>query len=250
MDPGPWLTDHYWTSVEPPVSTALQRYGRRRRPSGGPPRYRMSSDLEESGAAWCRLDGFADDGGCASVRGDATAAYADTLERFVRRLHFRRPALLVVVDDVVVRDVRTQRHLQWLLHTVLPTEVAGEGRLVVRGTRHDLWVSAVLPAGGRWKTLPDRAAPAGSSRPAVHAWALRPPWHHIWNVSPGRSPYPQWDGRGTPGLYGPRYQFAVVLEVTPAGSSPAWTAGLSPDRSILRLSDSHSTATWSVSVPG
>jgi len=248
VDPGPWpYTEHYWTSVEPPVSTAWHNTltvdgGDQRQP----PRYRMSYDLEESGDAWCRLDGFADDGVHAVVSGDATTAYGDTLERFVRRLHFRRPGLVVVIDEVLVREVRSQRHLQWLLHAVLPAEQTADGRLVVRGARHDLWVSAVLPDGGRWKPLPDRVAPAASPKPAVHAWALRPPWQHIWNVSPGRSPYPQWDPRGTPALYGRHYRFAVVLEVTPAGGPPGWNARLSADGSRLELAGADGEPAWSV----
>jgi hypothetical protein len=239
VDPGPWpYTDHYWTSVEPPVSTAWHNTltvdgGDQRQP----PRFRMSYDLEESGDAWCRLSGFQDDGCCATVQGDATAAYGDVLERFVRCVHFRRPGLFVVSDRVRVREARVQRHLQWLLHAVLPMAPTALGGVVVRGTVHDLHVTPVLPAGFLSRLLPDRCGPPGSSLPPVHAWALRPPWHHLWNVSPSRSPYPQWDPRGTPGLYGTECRFVVVLEVTPAGTGPLWTPCLSADGQSVTLSD-------------
>ena len=251
VDPGPWpYTEHYWTSVEPPLSTAwhntLTVDGADQRQ---PPRYRMSYHLEESGDAWCRLGGFADDGRCVTVQGDASAAYGDTLARFVRRVHFRRPGLFVIVDDLRLRPVRTQRHLQWLLHSVLPLEPTPTGGVVVRGARHDLWVTPVLPLGHRAKLLPDRCAPPGGTQPPVHAWALRSPWHHIWNVSPSRSPYPQWDPRGSAGLYGTAVCFAVVLEVTAAGIGPAWGAAVDPAGRALLLTASDGTATWSVPLP-
>lgn len=237
VDPGPWpYTEHYWTSIEPPLSTAwhntLTVDGADQRQ---PPRFRLSYDLEESGDAWCRLGGFHDDGTVATVWGDAAAAYGDVLERFVRRVHYRRPGLFVVVDEIGLRPARVQRHLQWLLHAVLPMEPTPAGGVRIRGLRRDLWVTPVLPLGFRAKVLPDRCGPPGSARPPVHAWALRPPWHHLWNVSPSRSPYPQWDPRGTPGLYGTDHSFVVVLEVTPAGHSPTWSPRLSPDEESLVL---------------
>lgn len=251
VDPGPWpYTEHYWTSIEPPLSTAwhntLTVDGADQRQ---PPRYRMNYDLEESGDAWSRLSNLADDGLCATVEGDASAAYGDTLERFVRRVHFRRPGLFVIVDEVRLRPARVQRHLQWLLHSALPLEPTAAAGVVIRGVRHDLWVTPVLPLGCRSKLLPDRCGPPGSTKPPVHAWALRSPWHHIWNVAPSRSPYPQWDPRGSPGLYGAELRFAVVLEVTAAGANTAWSPCLSADGKTLRMSPADNPgAAWSVPV--
>jgi hypothetical protein len=251
VDPGPWpYTDHYWTSVEPPVSTAWHNTltvdgGDQRQP----PRFRLSYSLEEGGEAWCRLGGFHDDGNTATVWGDATAAYGDTLERFVRRVQYQRPGLFVIVDEVRLRALRIQRHLQWLLHAVRPMEPTPGGGVRVCGEKHDLWVTPVLPLGFRAKFLPDRCAPPGSAKPPVHAWALRPPWHHLWNASPSRSPYPQWDRRGTPGLYGTEHCFALVLEVTSAGARPIWSPRLSPNGEALELTPAGGGALWSVPLP-
>jgi hypothetical protein len=251
VDPGPWpYTPDYWTSVEPPVSTAwhntLTIDGADQRQ---PPRFRMGYDLEESGDAWCRLGGFHDDGTVATVWGDATSAYGDVLEAFLRRVFYRRPGLFVIADEVRLREARVQRHLQWLLHAALPMESTPGGGVRVKGEKHDLWVTPVLPLGFRAKFLPDRCGPPGSTRPPVHAWALRPPWHHLWNVSPSRSPYPQWDPRGTPGLYGTEHCFVVVLEVTAAGKPPVWSARLTPDDEALELSQAGGDGTWTVPLP-
>ncbi|MBI2300712.1 MAG: heparinase II/III family protein [Armatimonadetes bacterium] len=232
VDPGPWpYTESYWTSVEPPQSTAWHNTltvdgGDQRQP----PRYRMSYDLEESGNAWCRLSGFVDGSDAAAVEGDATSAYADTLESFVRRVRYLKPDVFVIHDRVRVREVRTQRHLQWLLHASRPLDEVSGG-VVVRGEQVDLWVRPLLPDGWAAKLLADRVSPG---RPPVHAWALRPTWYHLWNVSPSRSPYPHWDKRGSGRLYGPEYEFLVVIEVAPAGAGPRWTAELGEGVVILR----------------
>lgn len=242
VDPGPWpYTPDYWTSVEPPVSTAWHNTltvdgGDQRQP----PRYRLSFDLPASGDAWCRLEGFADAPWAALVRGDATVAYGDTLRRFVRHVVYLKPDLALIYDDVVVKECRAQRHLQWLLHSAAPLEPRGDALgVVVRGAKAELWVTVALPEGGAGKLLPDRTGPPERPGAPIHAWALRPHWHHLWNVSPTRSPHPHWDPRGRPRLFGPEYSFAVLLEVTAPGEEPRWSLAAEGDQVIrvFHLSD-------------
>ncbi len=229
VDPGPGsYSDHYWTSVEPEVSTAWHNTltvdgGDQRQP----PRYRLSFDLAAGGDAYCRLTDYVDTSAWTTVTGDATSAYGDSLERFRRHVAFLKPDTFVIVDDVRVNAARTQRHLQWLLHSVAPMTETADG-VVIRGRRAALHVRVVEPSGWVARTLPERQAKSG----AVRAWALRPPWHHLWNVSPTRPPRPQWEP-AVPPLYGPDYRFVVVLEVTDADRQPSWS--LEPTAGGVRL---------------
>ena len=224
IDPGPWpYTKDYWTSVEPPVSTAWHNTlvvdGADQRQ---PPRFRMSYDPVEAGDAYGLLDGFADTSWAALVRGDATTAYADTLDHFRRYVVYLKPDTFLIFDDVRVREARTQRHLQWLLHSEWPMEETAAG-LHVRGEKAELHVLPLLPRQRASKFLPDRPSHGkGAAHAPVHCWALRPQWHHIWNVVPDRSPYPHWHPKGGPCLFGPDYPFMVLLQATRRGEAPRW----------------------------
>ncbi|MCZ7599242.1 MAG: heparinase II/III family protein [Gammaproteobacteria bacterium] len=104
----PWpYTPDYWTSVEPPQSTAWHNTitvdgGDQRMP----PRYRMSFDLDEAGDGWCALSEFQVGDGWASCVGDASNAYGDTLARFRRTVVFLPPDAVLILDDMVLREVR------------------------------------------------------------------------------------------------------------------------------------------------
>lgn len=239
VDPGPWpYTPDYWTSVEPPQSTAWHNTitvdGADQRQ---PPRYRMSYDLEEAGDCYARLTRFEDRGAFVHQTMDATTAYADQLARFHRHACYLPPNTVLIVDDIQLHEVRCQRHLQWLLHATHPIELTESG-MIVRGEQHELHVTALRPHAWRAKLLPDRLSPK-DGQPPVHCWALRTPWHHIWNVSPSRSPYPQWDPRAEGLLFGRDRTFAVLLEVTPKDGLPSWSASEpgEDDHAPLTLSD-------------
>ncbi|MCC7494298.1 MAG: heparinase II/III family protein [Fimbriimonadaceae bacterium] len=225
VDPGPWpYTDDYWTSVEPPQSTAWHNTltvdgGDQRQP----PRYRLSTDLAAGGEAWCALDHWHQAGGLTVVRGDASSAYADTLDRFHRWVVHLAPATFLIFDDVRVREARTQRHLQWLLHTLLPQERTADG-LLVRGQQAALHLSLLAPQPHGWKRLADRRTTGHAEGEVVHASAFRPAWHHIWNASPRRPPHPHWEPAGQPSLYGAAYPFVALLQVTAAAGEPTWRA--------------------------
>ena len=224
IDPGPWpYTPDYWTSVEPPQSTAWHNTitvdGADQRM---PPRYRMSFDLEEAGDGWCRLGDFQVGDGWASVVGDATNAYADTLSRFRRTVIFLPPDAVLILDDIVLHEVRCQRHLQWLLHAQHPIEPV-DGGVEVQAPKATLHVWPLLPAGWRGKALEGRSRRGhDGSRTDLQAYAFRSDWQHLWNVSPSRSPYPQWDPRGEP-MWTNEQPFAVLLEATDPGTVPTWT---------------------------
>lgn len=234
IDPGPWpYTPDYWTSVEPPQSTAWHNTitvdgGDQRMP----PRYRMSFDLDEAGDGWCALSEFQVGDGWASCVGDASNAYGDTLARFRRTVVFLPPDAVLILDDMVLREVRAQRHIQWLLHAEHPIEQTGDG-IEVRAPRATLVVRPLLPLKWRGKRVEgrDRRGHDGS-RTALQAWAFRTDWQHLWNVSPSRSPYPQWDPRGEP-LWGPEQPFAVLLEATEPGAETTWTAAA--EEGLVRL---------------
>lgn len=217
IDPGPMpYTPDYWTSVEPPLRTAWHNTlvvdGADQRQ---PPRYRLSFDLAEGGEAYCRLEDHLSADWLEMVRGDATSAYADMLERFTRDVLYLKPDCFVLFDDLRTREARTQRHFQWLLHSLARIERTATGALV-QGQRADLHVTVVWPQPWAAKLLPDKSFYWREEPEAIHTWSLRPVWHHLWNVSPSGSPYPQWHPRGRP-LFGQDYVFLVVLQVTPAG---------------------------------
>ncbi len=224
IDPGPWpYTPDYWTSVEPPQSTAWHNTitvdgGDQRMP----PRYRMSFDLEEAGDGWCRLSDFATGPGWARVVGDATNAYGDTLDRFRRTVVFLPPDAVLILDDLQLKEVRAQRHLQWLLHAQHPIAPVAEG-IEVRAPRATLLVRPLLPLGWRGKRIEGRYRRGHDGvRTELQAWAFRTDWEHLWNVSPSRSPYPPWDPRGEP-LWALEQPFAVLLEVTDPDGGPTWS---------------------------
>jgi len=80
----------------------------------------MSFDLEEGGDAYCRLSNYLSNDQIAMIRGDATTAYGDYLERFFRDVIYLKSGCFVIYDDIRTLEVRTQRHFQWLLHSELP----------------------------------------------------------------------------------------------------------------------------------
>lgn len=217
VDPGPGdYSRHYFGSVDPEASTAWHNTitvdgGDQRQP----PRYRMSFDLEEGGDAYSRLSDAASSEHIAMIRGDATTAYADTLERCLRDMVYLKPNCFVVYDTIQAREVRTQRHYQWILHGGFPIVDNEDGIFEVQGERSKLVIHPVLPLKRDAKLLPPRQPKAGKLGKTIHALALRNYWHHLWNVSPSQSPYPQWDARSSGPLYGRDVRFLVVLTVLP-----------------------------------
>jgi len=226
VDPGPGqYSTHYFTSVEPEVSTPWHNTivvdGTDQRQ---PPRYRMSFDLEEGGDAYCRLSDYLSNDQIAMIRGDATTAYGDYLERFFRDVVYLKPGCFVIYDDIRALEIRTQRHFQWLLHSELPiaelpnvAELARvrdneDGMVEIQGDKGKLVIHPILPINHNYKFPPPRVSTKGGGK-EIHCFSLRPQWHHLWNVSPSRSPYPQWDDRAEGPLYGRDVQFLVVLSV-------------------------------------
>jgi hypothetical protein len=210
IDPGPGqYSIHYYTSVEPEISTSWHNTivvdGSDQRQ---PPRYRMSFDLEEGGDAYCRLSDFVSNDHIAMVRGDATTAYGDYLERFFRDVVYLKPDCFVIYDDIRTIEARTQRHFQWLLHSELPMIDNKDRTLEVKGEKGKLVIHPVLPVINRYK-FPPRI----SEKKEFSCFSLRPQWYHLWNVSPSRSPYPQWDPRAKGNLYDRDVKFLVVLSV-------------------------------------
>jgi len=220
VDPGPGqYSIHYFTSVEPEVSTSWHNTivvdGSDQRQ---PPRYRMSFDLEEGGDAYCRLSDYFSNDQIAMIRGDATTANGDYLEKFFRDVVYLKPDCFVIYDDIRALETRTQRHFQWLLHSELPVaELARvreneDGTAEIQGDKGKLVIHPVLPIKHNYKFPPPRVSSKGESN-QIFCFSLRPQWHHLWNVSPSRSPYPQWDARANGPLYGRDVQFLVVLSV-------------------------------------
>lgn len=214
VDPGPGqYSVHYFTSIEPEVSTSWHNTlvvdGADQRQ---PPRYRMSFDLEESGDAYCRLSDYLDNDKIAMIRGDATTAYGDYLERFFRDAIYLKPDCFIIYDDIRALEVRTQRHYQWLLHSELPMVDNEDGMVEIQGEKGKLVIHPILPLKHDYKFPPPRVPAKGDKE--YSCFSLRPQWHHLWNVTPGRSPYPQWDARAKEGpLYDRDVQFLVVLSV-------------------------------------
>lgn len=216
VDPGPdHYSIHYFTSVEPAISTSWHNTivvdGADQRQ---PPRYRMSFSLEEGGDAYCRLSGFISTDQVSAIRGDATSAYGDYLERFYRDAIYLKPKCFVICDNIRVKEARTQRHFQWLLHSELPIIENDNGTIVLQGNESKLIIHPVFPIKHYYKQLEPRV-PAKDKGSGKHynCLSIRPQWHHLWNVSPKRSPYPQWDSRSRGPLYDRDVNFLVVLTV-------------------------------------
>jgi len=226
IDHGSWAySPHYFRVTEPQISTAWHNTvcvdGADQRQV---PRFRMSYDAREGGDCYSVLEQYL---GCAAIqmlRGDATTAYADTLDRCWREFVFLPPDRVIVYDNLVTNGARVQRHLQWLLHSEHPMADC-DGHVEVRGKKATLVVQPVFPDGVRYR-FPDRVARAHAhpNKPLkeCHAVSLYPPWTHIWNESPSKPPYPQWDPRGGVRVYGPDYQFLVVLTPIRAGGAVDW----------------------------
>ncbi|MEK7395554.1 MAG: heparinase II/III family protein [Candidatus Poribacteria bacterium] len=216
VDPGPdQYSIHYFTSIEPALSTSWHNTivvdGADQRQ---PPRYRMSFDLEEGGDAYCRLSDFASNDDIAMIKGDATTAYGDYLDKFHRDVIYLKPNCFVVYDNIRLREVRTQRHIQWLLHSELPFSENEDGTITIQGKECKLIIHTILPTNYRHKFLTPRVLMKDKdSGKSINCLSIRPQWYHLWNISPSQSPYPQWDARSKGVLYGRDVQFLVVLTV-------------------------------------
>jgi len=256
-DPGPEpYSVHLWHSVMPAVSTAWHNCivvdGAHQRMAA---QYAMTLDLEEAGDCYSRLSDHLSSERIEMVRGDATSAYADTLDRAWRDLVYLKPNVFVIFDDLRAQPARVQRNFEWLLHSELPIG-AVEGGLEVRGQHRRLLIQPLLPAGWGCKHVEGKVLPHSDARP-LHCVSLRPYWHHKWNVDPRRSPYPQWDARGdAEPLYTHECRYLVVLQVLEDGTEPfratlageasvpacrlhrdgeEWTVIVSPDRTPSRV---------------
>lgn len=211
VDPGPApYSLAYWHSVEPAIHTnwhncivvdgAHQRI---------PAQYAMSYDLEEAGDCYSRFADELSGPGFEMVRGDASSAYGDSLQRAWRDVVYLKPDVFVMYDDLRAHPVRTQRNYEWLLHSECPLADV-PGGMEARGERGKLLIQPVFPEGWEHKYVPGKTLPK-TDKP-LYCLSLRPYWHHKWNVDPTRSPYPHWDPRGdaTP-LYDNHCQFLVML---------------------------------------
>jgi hypothetical protein len=227
IDYGSWsYTPHYFRVIEPQVSTAWHNTvvvdGADQRQA---PRYRMSYDPTEGGDCYALLDQHLSCEGIEMVRGDATSAYADTLDRFWREIVYLPPDRFVVYDNLLTNGARVQRHIEWLLHSEHPMAGVGE-HVEVRGKKAKLIVQPLFPEGWRCR-FPDRLARAHAQEGEIreaHCLSVFPEWIHIWNESPGKPAYPQWDARGGVRVYGPDYAFLVVLTPLRAGAAIDWQA--------------------------
>lgn len=222
VDPGPdQYSLHYFTSVEPAISTSWHNTivvdGADQRQ---PPRYRMTFDLEEGGDAYSRLSNYDSNDKFAVIKGDATTAYADYLEKFHRYAVYLKPDCFVIYDDIRIKETRTQRHFQWLLHSELTFNDNGDGTVQIEGEKGKLVIHPVLPIEHNYKFPPMRVPIKNKSTgKGYNCFSLRPQWHHLWNVSPSCSPYPQWDHRSKSPLYGRDIRFLVVLSVMPCNEA-------------------------------
>jgi Arc/MetJ-type ribon-helix-helix transcriptional regulator len=215
IDHGSWgYTPHYFRVVEPQISTAWHNTlvvdGADQRQA---PRFRMTYDATEGGDCYALLEDHLSCAGFEMIRGDATSAYADMLDRFWREIVYLRPDRFVLFDNVRTNEARVQRHLQWLLHSDKPMAQIGE-RIEVQGEKARLIVQPLFPTGWRCR-FPDRLgyahAHGDTHLRTATCMSVYPEWIHIWNESPGKSPYPHWEARGDKRLYGPDYPYLVVL---------------------------------------
>jgi hypothetical protein len=120
-----------------------------------------------------------------------------------------------------------QRHIEWLLHSEHPM-VELDDLIEVRGEKATLVVQPLFPEGWRCR-FPDRLARAHARDSGIreaHCLSIFPDWVHIWNESPSKPAYPQWDARGGVRVYGPDYAYLVVLTPlrTGAGAGIDWQA--------------------------
>ncbi len=216
VDPGPdQYSIHYFTSVEPAVSTSWHNTivvdGADQRQ---PPRYRMNFDLEEGGDAYCKLSGFISTDSISAIRGDASTAYSDYLEKFYRDAIYLKPNCFVICDNIRIKEARTQRHFQWLLHSELPFIENDDGTIILQGNKSKMVICPVLPIRHYHKLLEPRTlAKDKDTGKHYNCLSIRPQWHHLWNVSPNRSPYPQWDSRSSGPLFDRDVRFLVILTV-------------------------------------
>ena len=221
IDHGSWgYTPHYFRVVEPQISTAWHNCivvdGADQRQA---PRYRMSYDPTEGGDCCSTLGDHLSCAGIEAIRGDATSAYGDTLDRCWRDVVYLKPDRFVILDQLIANGARVQRHIQWLLHSELPMSDHG-AYVEVRGESAALVIQPVLPLGWRCR-FPDRLArahaQAGTEVRESCCLSIYPEWVHIWNESPANPAYPRWDARGGQRVYGPDYAFLVVLSPIRSG---------------------------------
>lgn len=231
IDHGSWgYSKHYFRVVEPQISTAWHNTivvdGADQRQV---PRYRMSYDPTEGGSCYSILSQHLSCEGLEMIRGDATSAYADMLERSWREIVYLRPDRFIIYDNLLTKNVRVQRHVQWLLHSEAPM-VEMKDRIEVRGEKAKLVVQPIYPLGWRCR-FPDRLARArarghehgASEIREVNCLSVFPDWVHIWNESPSKPAYPQWDERGGVRVYGPDYPYLVVLSPLHRDEEIDWT---------------------------
>ena len=150
-DPGPEpYSVHLWHSVMPAVSTAWHNCivvdGAHQRMAA---QYAMSLDLEEAGDCYSRLSDHLSSEFVEMIRGDATSAYADTLERAWRDIVYLKPDVFVIFDDLRAKPARVQRG-------TLPTQRAGRAARDMPGRRNADGGDAV--PGGRGARIPAAGA--------------------------------------------------------------------------------------------
>lgn len=222
VDPGPApYSLAYWHSIEPVVHTNWHNCivvdGAHQRV---PAQYAMSYDLEEAGDCYSRFEDLLAAPGFEMVRGDATTAYGDSLDRAWREVVYLKPEVFVIYDDLHAHPVRTQRNYEWLLHSECPLEEVAGG-LEARGERGKLLIQPVLPADWEHKFVEGKKLP--KTETPLYCLSLRPYWHHKWNVNPARSPYPHWDSRGdAKPLFDNHCRFLVVLSALSPEESPRY----------------------------
>jgi len=88
--------------------------------------------------------GSGEDGSLDYAAGDATEAYAGRLDRFVRRVFYRRPDEFLILDDLQApKEVR----FDWLLHSLEKMEIDPKARVVtVKKGRARMTVEFLEPA--------------------------------------------------------------------------------------------------------
>jgi hypothetical protein len=69
-----------------------------------------------------------------------------------------------------------------------------------------------------------RAHARGGDLHEAHGLSVFPDWIHIWNESPSKPAYPQWDARGGVRVYGPDYAYLVVLTPLRVEQAIDWQA--------------------------
>ncbi len=214
----------YWRSIQPVASTAWHNCivvdGAHQRVA---PQYSMSYDLEEGGDCYSRLSDHLSSDGIEMIRGDATSAYGDTLERAWRDIVYLKPDVFVIYDDLVTHPVRAQRNFEWMLHSECPMSDIDSG-IEAKGERARLLIQPIFPRDWEHKYIEGKTIPSADNKP-LHCVSIRQFWHHKPNSSPNHSPYPHWDPRGDAQPLFPRdYQYLVVLSALPTGAEPRFDA--------------------------